>query len=240
MIDGNVHEMRQRRMGRAAHLRMPREGHPVVKQSFSGARGSNRAARCTTRGFAADYVPVCSPKLPSRELAPAAKARGFCDCKQLLHDDTRARRIRRPSWGDWLASRGASQRSVRDARTRISATHRFAIEAAIEGGMGVAPRGASRCWPPRIHAGRHVFPSYYSSRRRTGVLISIVTPETEARATPPSKAFRSWIHADGGRRPQRERLARRTLRAGLLTRPGPGSAGPDLRLFRASLWRVRI
>lgn len=85
------------------------------------------------RIFAPDWVPVCSPRLPSRErplVVPEDLVRHV-----LIHDETIEDEARQPGWTDWLASAGVT--SVDAERGPRFSNAVLAVEAALEG-QGVA------------------------------------------------------------------------------------------------------
>ena len=134
--------------------------------------------------FAAEYVPVCSPRLLTGE-RPLRRPEDL-RAHTLLHDDTVLDENARPSWGDWLASAGVE--GVDTARGPHFSDASLAIEAAIEG-MGVA-LAVKPLLATEIEAGRLAVP--FDLVAPANWAYYLVSPDTEAHR-PPVAAFRKWL-----------------------------------------------
>jgi len=140
--------------------------------------------------FAADYVPVCSPRLLKGEHALRKPA----DLRfhTLLHDDTVADDSARPTWDDWLQAVG--ERDVDASRGPRFTDASLALEAAIEG-MGVA-LAIKPLLAAEIEAGRLVVPFDIAAPARWAYFL--VTPEGIAESAP-VVAFRDWLLAEAAK-----------------------------------------
>ncbi|MGE5615493.1 MAG: transcriptional regulator GcvA [Bacillota bacterium] len=140
--------------------------------------------------FAAEYVPVCSPRL----LKGAHALRKPADLRfhTLLHDDTVADDSARPTWDDWLQAVG--EREVDASRGPRFTDASLALEAAIEG-MGVA-LAIKPLLAAEIEAGRLVVPFDIAAPARWAYFL--VTPEPLV-DSPAVVAFRDWILAEAAK-----------------------------------------
>ena len=192
MIDGHENGDGQLRIADT------REDTPVVSIRFGA--GQYPGAR-VDEVFAADYVPVCSPKLLKGN--PPLRKPEDLRLHTLLHDDTVLDESARPSWGDWLAAVGVHDVDVMRGPHFSDAS--LAIEAAIEG-MGVA-LAVKPLLAAEIHAGRLVVP--FDIVAPANWAYFLVTPETVAVA-PAVEAFRTWILAEAAQAKGAANLLRRT------------------------------
>lgn len=158
-----------------------RDDAPVVAIRFGS--GLYPGAR-VDEVFAADYVPVCSPRL----LKGGKRLRVPQDLAShtLIHDDTVLDESARPSWSDWLAAAGVS--GVDATRGPRFSDASLAIEAAIEG-MGVA-LAVKPLLAAEIRAGRLVVP--FDIVAPASWAYYLVAPESVA-DHPAACAFREWL-----------------------------------------------
>jgi LysR family glycine cleavage system transcriptional activator len=170
--------------GEALRLSEAREEAPVVAIRFGS--GHYAGAR-VDQIFAADYVPVCSPKLlegPNALVAPS-------DLRNhtLLHDDTVLEQTARPSWQDWLQAAGV--KDVDGKRGPHFSDASLALEAAIEG-LGVT-LAIKPLLCGEIEAGRLVVPFDLPYPARWAYFLVSLDATADA---PPVVAFRDWILAE--------------------------------------------
>ena len=134
--------------------------------------------------FAAEYVPVCSPKL--LEGPHPLRTPEDLRFQTLLHDDTVLDESTRTTWSDWLEAAGVDD--IDASRGPHFSDASLATEAAIEG-MGVALL-IKPLLCAEIEAGRLVVP--FDIPSRTIFSYYLVTPEPIAER-PAIVAFREWI-----------------------------------------------
>ena len=139
--------------------------------------------------FAAEYVPVCSPRL-LRGAHPLRKPQDL-RAHTLIHDDTVLEETARPNWSDWLEAVGVD--GVDAARGPHFSDASLAIEAAIEG-MGVA-LAVKPLLATEIEAGRLAVP--FDIVAPANWAYFLVAPEADAER-PPVAAFRRWLLAEAG------------------------------------------
>lgn len=161
-----------------------RDDAPVVSIRFG--TGHYPGAR-VDEVFAAEYVPVCSPRLLTGD-PPLASPRDL-RLHTLLHDDTVLDESARPSWSDWLEVAGVTEVDVHRGPRFSDAS--LAIEAAIEG-MGIA-LAVKPLLAAEIRAGRLVVP--FDIVAPANWAYFLVTPEPLAEQ-PAVEAFRTWILAE--------------------------------------------
>ena len=137
--------------------------------------------------FAAEYVPVCSPRL--LEGAHPLRKPSDLGAHTLLHDDTVLDGNARPSWGAWLA--GAGVKGVDPERGPRFTDASLAIEAAIEG-MGVA-LAVKPLIAAEIRSGRLAVP--FDIAAPASYSYFLVSPEAVS-DRPPVAAFREWLLAE--------------------------------------------
>src|SRR6185503_13011723 len=134
--------------------------------------------------FAAEYVPVCSPRL--LEGPHPLRTPEDLRAHTLLHDETVLDENARPNWADWLASVGVE--GVDAARGPRFSDASLAIEAAIEG-MGVA-LAVKPLLAGEIEAGRLAVPFDIAAPANWAYFL--VAPDAVA-DRPPVAAFRQWL-----------------------------------------------
>ena len=134
--------------------------------------------------FAAEYVPVCSPRL--LEGKHALRRPEDLRAHTLIHDDTVLDENARPNWGDWLEAVGVE--GVDAGRGPRFSDASLAIEAAIEG-MGVA-LAVKPLLAAEIEAGRLAVP--FDIVAPANWAYFLVSPEGAA-DRPPIAAFRRWL-----------------------------------------------
>ena len=134
--------------------------------------------------FAPDWVPVCSPRLPSveRPLAlPQDLARHV-----LIHDETIGDEARPPGWREWLASAGVS--GVDGERGPRFSNAVLAVEAALDGqGVALALRPLVEA---DVASGRLVIP--FEIAVPSPFAYFLVMPRAVAQRRSVA-AFRSWL-----------------------------------------------
>jgi LysR family transcriptional regulator, glycine cleavage system transcriptional activator len=134
--------------------------------------------------FAAEYVPVCSPRLLEGD--HALRRPEDLRSHTLIHDDTVLDENARPNWSAWLETVGVE--GVDAARGPRFSDASLAIEAAIEG-MGVA-LAVKPLLASEIEAGRLVVPFDIGAPANWAYFL--VCPEGVA-DRPPIAAFRRWL-----------------------------------------------
>ena len=152
----------------------------------------NYPGRRVDKIFSPDYLPVCSPRLPSAEKpleTPADLARHL-----LIHDETIGHEGARPDWAAWLGSLGI--KGV-DARRGLHFSNSvLAVEAALDAqGVALAP------WPliaADVAAGRLLTP--FSQTTPSPYAYYLVMPENIANR-PSVAAFSDWLLDEGRRQP---------------------------------------
>lgn len=136
------------------------------------------------RIFAPEWVPVCSPRLPSvqRPLAvPADLAHHV-----LIHDETIDDEGRHPGWREWLASAGAT--AVDGERGPRFSNAVLAVEAALEGqGVALALRPLVES---DLAAGRLIAP--FTLAIPSPYAYYLVMRQAVSRR-PSAAAFRAWL-----------------------------------------------
>ena len=163
-----------------------RDDAPVVSIRFG--KGNYPGAH-VEEVFAAEYVPVCSPRL-LRGAHPLRKPQDLA-AHTLIHDDTVLEETARPNWGDWLEAVGVN--GVDAGRGPRFSDASLAIEAAIEG-MGVA-LAVKPLLATEIEAGRLAVP--FDIVAPANWAYFLVAPEADAER-PPVAAFRRWLLAEAG------------------------------------------
>ncbi len=138
--------------------------------------------------FAPDYVPVCSPRLPSPEKPLAAPA----DLRhhRLIHDETISDEDLPSGWQQWLAQAGV--RGVDAGRGLRFSNAILAVEAALDG-QGVA-LALSPLVEADVAAGRLIRPFALSIPSPYAYWLAM--PEMLASRAAVA-AFRAWILAEG-------------------------------------------
>src|SRR5262249_580379 len=140
--------------------------------------------------FAADYIPVCSPKLLSGEhpLRTPEDLRHHT----LLHDDTVLDDTARPTWDDWL--KFANVKDVDATRGPHFSDASLALAAAAAG-LGVA-LAIKPLLCREIEAGNLVVP--FDLTAPAAFAYFLVTPEPESER-PPVVTFRNWLLAEAAK-----------------------------------------
>ena len=144
--------------------------------------------------FAPDCVPVCSPRLPSREKpldTPADLARHV-----LIHDETIGDEGHPPDWAQWLKTAGVAGVDARRGPRFSNAV--LAVEAALDG-QGVA-LALSPLVEAEVAAGRLLMP--FALTTPSPYAYYLVMSEAMARR-PSVAAFSAWLLEQGqpGKRP---------------------------------------
>lgn len=140
--------------------------------------------------FVPDYVPVCSPRLPTpaRPLATPADLAGHV----LIHDETIADQGLQPGWTQWLALAGIGGIDARRGLRFSNAI--MAVEAALDGqGVALVPLPLVEA---DIAAGRLCQP--FALSMPSPYAYYLVMPEAMAER-PAVAAFSAWILAESGR-----------------------------------------
>ncbi len=172
----------------AAHERRPIDPRsPASELAIRYGTGHYPGQR-VEKIFAPDYVPVCSPSLPTPErplAVPADLARHV-----LIHDETIAAEERRPDWAQWLAMAGVDGIDARRGLHFSNAV--LAVEAALDA-QGVA-LAASPLVDTDIAAGR-LFKPFALTTPSPYAYYLVMSPAMAGR--PSVAAFRDWILAEG-------------------------------------------
>jgi LysR family transcriptional regulator, glycine cleavage system transcriptional activator len=137
--------------------------------------------------FAAEYVPVCSPRLLHGE-HPLRKPSDLRH-HTLIHDDSIVEDAARPKWSDWVEAAGVEDVDL--SRGPHFSDAALAFDAAIEG-LGVA-LAIKPLLCAEIRAGRLVVPFDIVAPTRWSYFL--VTSAADA-AEAPVAAFRDWILAE--------------------------------------------
>lgn len=176
---------------RRGDTRRPGEEPPDLREA-----GSSLAIRYGTgdypgflveRIFAPEWVPVCSPRLPSAQRplgVPADLAHHV-----LIHDETIDDEGRHPGWREWLASAGAT--AVDGERGPRFSNAVLAVEAALEGqGVALALRPLVES---DLAAGRLIAP--FDLAIPSPYAYYLVMRQAVGRR-PSAAAFRAWLLAE--------------------------------------------
>jgi LysR family glycine cleavage system transcriptional activator len=142
------------------------------------------------RIFSPDYVPICSPQLPSVE-RPLATPQDLCR-HVLIHDDTLGLDQRHAMWTQWLDAAGVAlidaQRGPRFSNAVL------ALDAALDGqGVALALRPLVEA---DIAAGRLIIP--FDLALASPYAYFLVMPEQLSRRASVA-AFSAWLLAEGER-----------------------------------------
>ncbi|APV48286.1 hypothetical protein BWI17_00480 [Betaproteobacteria bacterium GR16-43] len=150
--------------------------------------GGEYAGARVDRIFAAEYVPVCSPRLLKG--VNGLKVPADLRHHTLIHDDTVPDEKARPTWKEWLAHAGVE--GIDAVRGPHFTDGSLAIEAAADGlGVALALRPLVG---PDVKAGRLVIP--FDAAMPSRYAYYFVTPES-VRERPDLARFREWMLAEG-------------------------------------------
>jgi LysR family glycine cleavage system transcriptional activator len=134
--------------------------------------------------FTPDYVPVCSPGLPTA-LRPLARPQDLAQ-HVLIHDDTIDAREHAAGWGAWLAAAGVPQLDAQPGPRFSNAV--LAVEAALVGqGVALALRPLIDA---DVAAARLIAPIDFAMASPFGYFL--VMPESLAHR-PSVRAFSRWL-----------------------------------------------
>lgn len=150
------------------------------------------------RIFSPDYVPICSPQLPSAE-RPLTTPSDLCR-HVLIHDDTLGLDQHPAMWTQWLDAAGVALSDAQRGPRFSNAV--LALDAALDGqGVALALRPLVEA---EIAAGRLIIPFDIAVASRYAYFL--VMPELLSRRASVA-AFRSWLLDEGGRTHARQRGA---------------------------------
>ena len=140
--------------------------------------------------FSPEYIPVCSPQLPSQE-HPLASPSDLCH-HVLIHDDTLNHDEHQAVWARWLDIAGID--SIDAQRGPRFSNALLAVEAALDGqGVALALRPLVEA---DVAAGRLIVP--FDLAAHSHYSYYLVIPELVARRTSVA-AFSAWLLAEGSK-----------------------------------------
>jgi LysR family glycine cleavage system transcriptional activator len=150
------------------------------------------------RIFSPDYVPICSPQLPSIE-RPLATPQDLSR-HVLIHDETLGHDQRHAMWAQWLDAAGVTLIDAHRGPRFSNAV--LALDAALDGqGVALALRPLVEA---EIAAGRLIIP--FDIAMASPYAYFLVMPEQLSRRTSVA-AFSAWLLDEGGRMRARDGAA---------------------------------